>query len=375
MGNRGNGQGGALRAIIVPFMLLLGLLVGVPAVHADDAAPQFGIRPANPTAETSTGGYFTLKAQPGETVKDAVLVANPGTVPVTILLYAVDATSGQNGGAVYMNNDDPRKDVGAWITLEQTSVDVPPQKQTTVNFTMALPKDVRTGQHLGGIVAQLVQGGNATALNPGQQGAGFGITTVTRALTAMLVDVGGQPSAPSLKITGAQIAEVDGLPTLTLAIQNDGNALIKPQGSVTVLDAAGKTVMNTPLALDTLVPQSTITYPVQADPPAVPGAYKVHATLDFGGSTPALFDGPITVTVKPTAAPVTSGRTRATPQANAGGAAANAPGGGAVITNADAAKGGTSPLIPILGGVIGGFSILTVGLGIFIARSRKRQPR
>jgi hypothetical protein len=134
-------------------------------------------------------------------------------------------------------------------------------------------------------------------------------------------------------------------------------------------------VMNTPLALDTLVPQSTITYPVQADPPAVPGAYKVHATLDFGGSTPALFDGPITVTVKPTAAPVTSGRTRATPQANAGGAAANAPGGGAVITNADAAKGGTSPLIPILGGVIGGFSILTVGLGIFIARSRKRQPR
>jgi hypothetical protein len=375
MGNRGNGQGGALRAIIVPFMLLLGLLVGVPAVHADDAAPQFGIRPANPTAETSTGGYFTLKAQPGETVKDAVLVANPGTVPVKILLYAVDATSGQNGGAVYMNNDDPRKDVGAWITLEQTSVDVPPQKQTTVNFTMALPKDVRTGQHLGGIVAQLVQGGNATALNPGQQGAGFGITTVTRALTAMLVDVGGQPSAPSLKINGAQIATVDGLPTLTLSLQNDGNALIKPQGSVTVLDPSGKTVMNTALSLDTLVPQSTIAYPVQADPPATPGTYKVHATLDFGGAAPAVFDGPITVTIAPTATPATSGRTRATPQANAGGAAANAPGAGAVITNADATPGGTSPLIPILGGVIGGFAILTVGLGVFIARSRKRQSR
>lgn len=375
MGNRGNGQGGARRAIIVPFMLLLGLLVGVPAARADDPAPQFGIRPANPTAETATGGYFTLKAQPGETVKDAVLVANPGTVPVKILLYAVDATSGQNGGAVYMNNDDPRKDVGAWITLEQASVDVPPQKQTTVNFTMALPKDVRTGQHLGGIVAQLVQGGAATALNPGQQSAGFGITTVTRALTAMLVDVGGQPSAPSLKINGAQIAEVDGLPTLTLALQNDGNALIKPQGSVTVLDAAGKTVMNTALSLDTLVPQSTIAYPVQADPPATPGTYKVHATLDFGGGAPAVFDGPITVTVKPTATPVTSGRTRATAPTNTGGAAANAPGAGAVITNADAAPGGTSPLIPILGGVIGGFAILTVGLGVFVARSRKRQPR
>ncbi|MGI8855234.1 MAG: WxL protein peptidoglycan domain-containing protein [Thermomicrobiales bacterium] len=373
MGNRGNGRRGPLLAIIVPFMLLLGLMISVSAVRADDAAPQFGIRPANPTPETSTGGYFTLKAQAGETLKDSVLVANPGTVPVTLLLYAVDATSGQNGGAVYLNNDDPRKDVGSWITLEQTTVDVPPQKQTTVNFTMNLPKETRSGQHLGGIVAQLVQGGNATALAPGQQSAGFGITTVTRALTAMLVDVGGQPSAPSLKITGAQIAEVDGLPTLTLSIQNDGNALVKPQGAVTVLDAAGKTVMSNPLALDTLVPQSTIAYPVQADPPTTPGTYKVHATLDFGGSAPTVFDGPITVTAKPTATPVVSGRARATPQANA--PVANAPSAGAVITNADTATGGSSPLIPILGGVIGVFAILTVGLGVFIARSRKQQPR
>ncbi len=375
MGNRGNGRRGPLLAIIVPFMLLLGLLLGIPAVRADDAAPQFGIRPANPTPETATGGYFTLKAQAGETLKDAVLVANPGTVPVKLLLYAVDATSGQNGGAVYLNNDDPRKDVGSWITLDQTTVDVPPQKQTTVNFTMNLPKETRSGQHLGGIVAQLVQGGNATALAPGQQSAGFGITTVTRALTAMLVDVGGQPSAPSLKITGAQIAEVDGLPTLTLSIQNDGTALVKPQGSVTVVDAAGKTVMSNPLALDTLVPQSAIAYPVQADPPATPGTYKVHATLDFGGGAPTVFDGPLTITAKPTATPVVSGRTRATPQANAGGAAANAPGAGAVIANADTTAGGSSPLIPILGGVIGMFAILTVGLGVFIARSRKRQPR
>ena len=375
MGNRGNGQGGARRAIIVPFMLLLGLLVGVPAARADDPAPQFGIRPANPTAETATGGYFTLKAQPGETVKDAVLVANPGTVPVKILLYAVDATSGQNGGAVYMNNDDPRKDVGAWITLEQASVDVPPQKQTTVNFTMALPKDVRTGQHLGGIVAQLVQGGAATALNPGQQSAGFGITTVTRALTAMLVDVGGQPSAPSLKFTGAQIAEVDGLPTLTLALQNDGNALHqapgqrhRPRRRRQDSDEHRPRPRHARPAVDDRLPRA-------GGPAGDAGDVQGPRHPRLRRRAPAVFDGPITVTVEPTATPVTSGRTRATAPANTGGAAANAPGAGAVITNADAAQGGSSPLIPILGGVIGGFAILTVGLGVFVARSRKRQPR
>lgn len=370
MGTRGNRRGRPLLATIIPFMLLLAPVVCLPVVRAQDAAPQFGIRPANPTAETSTGGYFTLKAQPGETLKDAVIVANPGTVPVKLLLYAVDATSGQNGGAVYLNNDAPRKDVGAWIALEQTTVDVPPQKQTTVNFTMAVPKEARAGQHLGGIAAQLVPADSNATATGGDKSAGFGITTVTRALTAMLVDVGGSPGTPSLKINGAQIADVDGLPTLTLAIQNDGNALVKPKGNVTLLDAAGKTVLDSPLALDTLIPQSTIAYPVQADPPTTPGTYKVRATLDFGGGAPAVFEGPIVVTAKPTATPAASGRTRATPQANAGGVSP-----AATPNAATPAKGGGSPLIPILGGVAALFAFATVGMGIFIARSRKRQAR
>src|SRR5206468_2391524 len=145
--------------------------------------------------------------------------------------------------------------------------------------------------------------------------------------------------------------------TLTLAIQNDGNALIKPQGNVTVLDSAGTPVLNSALALDTLVPQSSIAYPVQADPPATPGTYKVRATLDFGGAAPAVFEGPLTVSAKPTATPVTSARTRSTAQPSSGGSGSAQ--GGATMGNVETAKGGL-PLIPILGGVIGGFAIITV---------------
>jgi hypothetical protein len=349
-----------LRTAAISLVLLIGIVAGVTAVAADDT-PQFGIRPANP--DPANGGYFVLKAQLGQSIDDAIVVANPGTVPITVSLYPVDAMSGQNGGAVYMGNNDPRKDVGAWITLETNRVDVPPQQQATVKFTVAVPRDTRAGQHLGGIAAQLDRGNTAGTAAAG--GASFGITTVTRALTAVLVNVGGDPGPPSLKITGAQMAQVDGLPTLTLALVNDGTSLLKAQGEVTMLDATGKPVLDSKLALDTLVPQTTITYPVQADPPSTPGAYKVHVSLDFGGAAPAVYDGSVTVTAQPTATAITTGRTRATAVAG-NSAPAAAP--------AAPAKSGGTPLVAILGGVAGGLAILVIGMGIFVIRSRRAKP-
>jgi hypothetical protein len=366
---------GRVPAMIAPLFLLLGMLAGGGTVRADDA-PQFGIRPATPGADPASSGYFILKAQPGATLHNAVVVANPGTVPVKMLLYPVDASTSQGGGAAYMSNSDPRKDVGAWITLEQTEVDVAPQKQVTVGFTIAVPQETRSGQRLGGIAAQYEPGTTGAAAAGGPQSGGFGITTVTRALTAVLLTIGDAPLVPSLKITGAQIAQVEGLPTITLGIQNDGTALVKPKGAVTVTDAAGATVLSNQFAIDTLVPQTTIAYPVQADPPATPGTYKVHATLDFGGNAPAVYDGSFVVAALPTPTAVPAGRARpgqATPVAgaNAPNGAANAP--GVTISAPVPISGGMSFLVPILSGLAGALAIAVVGLGVMMVRSRKRQ--
>lgn len=341
---------------IAPVMLLLGMFVAVSSVHAADE-PQFGIRPANPTGTDGvTSNYFTLKTQAGETLKDAVVIANPGTVPIKVALYPVDATSGQGGGAIYMGSTEPRKDVGAWITLETPTVEIQPQKQTTVSFTVTVPTTAYAGQHLGGIAAQLDRGTSAAT----QQAGSFGVTTVTRALTAVLVNVGEVTPAPSLRIMGAQIDDVDGLPTLTLSVQNDGTTLVKSHGDVTVTDASGKIVLDNQFTLDTLVPQTTIAFPVQADPPATPGTYKVRATLDFGGDAPAVYEGPVVVTARPTAAPAApSGRARPTPAA-------------AVAASEPAKSGGISPLVAVLSGIVGAFAVVMVGLIVLLARSRKR---
>ncbi len=350
----------SLHGGILPIMLFLGMLVSLsPAQAADE--PQFGIRPANPSADAATTGYFTLKAQAGDTLKDAVVVANPGTVPIKVALYPVDATSGQGGGAIYMGNTEPRTGVGAWITMEKAVIEVAPQKQETVPFTITVPKETRASQYLGGIAIQLDRSVSAAT----QEAGSFGVTTVTRALTAVLVNVGQIAAMPSLRITGAQVTEVDGLPTLTLSVQNDGATLVKSHGDVTMTDAAGQTVLSSQLTLDTLLPQTTIAYPLQEEPPTALGTYRVHATLDFGGNAPAVFDGPVVITARPTAAAAApSGRTRPTPAA--------APAAVPAVASAPATSGGISPLVAILSGLIGSFAVVMIGVIVLLARSRKR---
>lgn len=351
-----------LATIMVLGMVFVGLLANAPLVRAADE-PQFGIRPATPNADPQTSNYFVIKALNGETIKDAILVANPGTVPVKVLLYPVDATSGQNGGAVYLSDADARKDVGAWIKLEATAIEVPPQKQTTVNFTIDVPVGVSPGQHLGGIAAQLDRPKEANT----QGGTSFGITTVTRAVTAVLVNIGDTAVAPSLRITGAQVTDVDGLPTLTLSLNNDGTTLLKSRGDVTMLDATGKPVLTSQLTIDTLLPQTTVAYPVQAEPPSQPGTYRVRATLDFGGSAPAVFEGPVVVRVRPTATPIVgapAGRARPTPVASTP---------AAVIS--DASKGGISPTTLLIFGLGGALVAAVAGLTVVSVRSKSRKQQ
>ena len=58
--------------------------------------------------------------------------------------------------------------------------------------------------------------------------------------------------------------------------------------SVPISAADGKTVLDTALNIDTVVPGSSIEYPVQADPPTKSGAYQVSASLSYGGNEPVV---------------------------------------------------------------------------------------
>lgn len=114
-----------------------------------------GIRPAYPQADNPrTESIFVHTAEPGAVIEEGVLVVNNTAEKKTMLIYAVDSTPSTGGAFACAQMSDEKKDVGAWITLEQTEVTVDSGSGGIIPFTIAVPKNASVGEHNGCIVAQ-----------------------------------------------------------------------------------------------------------------------------------------------------------------------------------------------------------------------------
>ncbi len=184
---------------------------------------------------------------------------------------------------VYLNRDDPRNDVGAWVTLSAQHLTLNPGQSKIVSFQVTIPASVRPGQHLGGIVAEnLTQLGTTPTPNPNGKTDTFQIKVKNLTIIAVQVNLPGT-SVEKLAATGLQAGGQNGFQNLQVGLSNTGNVMLKPYGSLQVTDAQGKSVVNQSLRLDTFLPQTAINYPVYIKGPAlVPGDYQAVLTLMYG---------------------------------------------------------------------------------------------
>jgi hypothetical protein len=263
-------------------MLVLGVsltgILGFSIAHADGGQANFALKPvlydpSNPVTQS----YFVFDSKPGIVVKSSVRVTNTGTARGSVSLYTVDATTGQTSGAVYLNHDDPRKDVGAWMTLGARQLTLNPGQNQVVSFEVAIPSKVRPGQHLGGIVAE-----NLTQSSSQQNNSAIQIKVKNLTIVAVQVNLPGT-SVEQLVGTGVQAGGDNGYQQLLLGLSNTGTVMLKPSGSLQVANAQGQVVKNVSLKLDTFLPQTAIDYPVAITGQALgPGDYQARLTLTYG---------------------------------------------------------------------------------------------
>src|SRR5712692_8220053 len=113
---------------------------------ATSAQASFALQPVTyDPALPQTKSYFIFAAHRGETLYGKAKVTNVGAMTGTAYLYAVDATTGQTGGAVYLARGKPRLDVGGWIRLAIRKAVLRPGQSVIVPFVMRVPGRVRAG--------------------------------------------------------------------------------------------------------------------------------------------------------------------------------------------------------------------------------------
>ena len=254
--------------------------MSAPVHAATDGAPSMGLQPVfYDPHNLVTRSYFIFNSTAGAHFKSEVRVTNTGTTAGHASLYSTDATTGATSGAIYEGRNSKPRDVGAWINLTTTSVTLAPGQSQAIPFTVTLPNNIRSGEHLGGIAMEVTP---VTPATPSAQQKGK-VQINTRIVTVVAVEV-ILPGTPiqALSATGIQAGGMNNYQTMSLNLHNTGTMMIKPSGTLELFDVHGAHLQTVPLKMDTFLPATSIDYPVYLKQSLGTGRYQAVLTLNYG---------------------------------------------------------------------------------------------
>ncbi|WP_169981764.1 DUF916 domain-containing protein [Microbispora sp. H10836] len=223
--------GSLARAVAVVLLATLALLdVGAAPAAAADGEASWTVTTASNDFGSGRRNYsYTL--DPGGRLQDGLVIANRGTTPLHLAMYAADGFTTEQGRLDLRGRDAKPAGVGAWVRTDRPDVTVPPGEWAEVPFTVALPQDAAPGEYMGGIVTSPASAGAA-------DGRRLGIRIRLR--------VGGELK-PSLSVENLHVG-YSGTPnplgkgdaTVTYTIRNDGNSVLTARQTVSVSGPFGR---------------------------------------------------------------------------------------------------------------------------------------
>ncbi len=140
-----------------------------------------------------------------------------------------------------------------------------------------MPQGVEPGQWVGGVVAETT---HQVTGPKSKQKANVQIRIRDLTIIAVQVNVPGPPVI-SFKVGAVKTGGQRGFQQVITYMQNDGNVLVKPRGTVTVRSAGGQKLQSLDFTMDTFLPHTAIEYPVLLKKALAPGSYTavVHVTV------------------------------------------------------------------------------------------------
>lgn len=280
------GRGAVRRAVCAAACAAL-VALSVPPAFAQQGGVNFVAEPVPGSQLSPTGGFFLVHADPGSEITQAIGLRNDSGETLELQLAAVDAVTGQLGGASYALAGEQPSRTGAWITLERTAVTLAARSSAVVPFRVQVPVGAESGHHLAGISIAAPKAADGS-VTPGNGQAAASVDVQTRRVIAVQVNLPG-PADPELVVGGVTpVARPDGL-YLQIALENKGRALTKASGTIGVDDDFERD-----FDVDTFVPRTSIAYPIKWDAEAQDGEYPARVELRYGDRV-ARWEGSFTV--------------------------------------------------------------------------------
>jgi len=231
---------GTIGAAVVAALLTFGSVASAAAppdtsgtettVAPDETSPgeagAFAVRPWS-TDASSGRDYFIYTLKAGAVYGDKVTISNDSDQKATYAVYATDAVNTDDGSFSLLREEDKPKDIGTWVELGATQYTLQPHTEVTIPFSVTVPADAISGDHVGAIVAQKINDPS----NPN----GIGLNVRVRVGARIYVRIDGATN-PSLAIESFNLqydtpANPFGSETarISYVLRNTGNVRLSPK--------------------------------------------------------------------------------------------------------------------------------------------------
>ncbi|HTQ22506.1 hypothetical protein [Mycobacterium sp.] len=268
----------ALLAAVLSVVVLPLAPAGATAHEANGRDHKVNVKWAFGPAPTNHQGrpFFNFTQPAGGTLRDRVMISNFGNIPLTFDLYAADGYNQADGAFVLAERKQPRKDVGAWVSLPVKAVTVAPKMQSLIPFSLHVPGSATPGDHAGGIVALQ----RPISAPPGQ-----GLNVVARhGIGARIYLRVPGPLHPQVAVTSVEVHKSSGPlggghGTVVATVVNTGNVRLNATVTAKATNIFGGTIKTfAAQKIPSLLPGNTIEVVFQW--PSLPRIGPIHVKVN-----------------------------------------------------------------------------------------------
>ncbi|MCL6663430.1 WxL protein peptidoglycan domain-containing protein [Paenibacillus amylolyticus] len=199
----------------------------------------FIISPIKEVEQSS--GYYRDEVIGGETKKYTFYVENLIKEPIDLWIYPADATPMVNGGKSFTLKGEKNTSVGSWISpSKEEMVHLKPLEKKKFVYTVKVPKDLKPGEYVGGIVAEQIPKEDKKALEASQNQAVLLIERIPRIGVQIVMEKKKELAIQDMSIDDFKHSYIsNGYSQLTVKLTNTGTILQRPNGVIVIRDAKG----------------------------------------------------------------------------------------------------------------------------------------
>lgn len=216
---------------------------------------------------------FELDVNPGDVITNTIKVENLSDIDLEITANVQSFVAYGEEGQINLTEDDSEYSITNWITFEDDVFQVPANQVVNVPFTINVPDVAEPGSHYGAVVFS----SNSVSTEPNTPN----IVQEIGSIVLLRVPGDVEESATVVEFKSDKPYYTDPKVMIHTLLENTGNVIVKPTGSIVILDLFGNEVQRIELTSNNILPGSKRSFDQEFDFDKI-GFFKAKLDLKYG---------------------------------------------------------------------------------------------